>query len=57
MFLKCLIIGPPAVASSIAAEDTVENRSLYRVFVSRMFLKGSHTLQHHNRAVELEEVV
>ena len=28
---------PPAVESSIAVEDAVENRSLYRVFVSRLF--------------------
>ena len=29
--------GPPAVESSIAVEDAVENRGLYRVFVSRLF--------------------
>ena len=28
--------GPPAVESSIAVEDAVENRGLYRVFVSRL---------------------
>ena len=28
---------PPAVESSIAVEDAVENRGLYRVFVSRLF--------------------
>ena len=27
----------PAVESSIAVEDAVENRGLYRVFVSRLF--------------------
>ena len=32
--------GPPAVESSIAVEDAVENRGLYRVFVSRLFLRG-----------------
>ena len=42
---KCLPAGTgtkiyfssPAVESSIAVEDTVENRGLYRVFVSRLF--------------------
>ena len=29
--------GGPAVESSIAVEDAVENRTLYRVFVSRLF--------------------
>ena len=28
---------PPAVESSIAVEDAVENRGLYRVFVSSLF--------------------
>ena len=28
---------PPAVESSIAVEDAVENRGPYRVFVSRLF--------------------
>ena len=28
---------PPAVETSIAVEDAVENRGLYRVFVSRLF--------------------
>ena len=32
--------GPPAVESSIAVENAVENRGLYRVFVSRLFSKG-----------------
>ena len=31
---------PPAVESSSAVEDAVENRSLYRVFVSRLFSRG-----------------
>ena len=30
----------PAVESSIAVEDAVENCGLYRVFVSRLFLRG-----------------
>ena len=30
----------PAVESSIAVEDVVENRGLYRVFVSRLFSSG-----------------
>ena len=30
----------PAVESSIAVEDAVENRVLYRVFVSRLFQRG-----------------
>ena len=29
--------GHPAVESSIAVEDAVENRGLYRIFVSRLF--------------------
>ena len=29
--------GPPAVETSIAVEDAVENRGLYRVSVSRLF--------------------
>ena len=28
---------PPAVESSIAVEDAVENRGPYRIFVSRLF--------------------
>ena len=31
-----LTLWPPAVESSIAVEDVVENRGLYRVFVSRL---------------------
>ena len=31
---------PPAFESSIAVEDAVENRSLYRVLVSRLFQRG-----------------
>ena len=31
---------PPAVETSIAVEDAVENRGLYRIFVSRLFLRG-----------------
>ena len=30
----------PAVETSIAVEDAVENRGLYRVFVSRLFERG-----------------
>ena len=33
---------PPAVESSIAVEEAVDNRGLYRVFV--LFLKGFRTL-------------
>ena len=35
---------PPAVESSIAVEDAVENRGLYRVFVSRLFNGVSDTI-------------
>ena len=31
------LVWPPAVESSIAVEDAVENRGHYRVFVSRLF--------------------
>ena len=31
---------PPAVESSISVEDAVENRGLYRVFVSRLLSRG-----------------
>ena len=34
---KGLSLVPPAVESPIAVEDAVENRGLYRVFVSRLF--------------------
>ena len=32
-----MLSGPLAVESSIAVEDAVENRGLYRIFVSRLF--------------------
>ena len=32
--------GPQTVESSIAVEEAVENRGLYRVFVSRLFEQG-----------------
>ena len=35
---------PPAVESSIAVEDAVENRRLYRVFVSRLFERVLDTI-------------
>ena len=35
--MTCRLSGPPAVESSIAVKDAVENRGLYRVFVSRLF--------------------
>ena len=31
------LVAPPAVESSIAVEDAVENRGLYRVFFLRLF--------------------
>ena len=34
------ICWPPAVESSIAVEDAVENRGLYRVFCFALVLKG-----------------
>ena len=33
-------LGPPAVESSIAVEDAVENRGLYRVFCFALVFKG-----------------
>ena len=39
---------PPAVDSSIAVEDAVENRGLYRVFVSRLFQRG---FRHHSTTI------
>ena len=43
-----VLSGPPAVESSIAVEDVVENRSLYRVFVSRLFQRG---LRHYSTTI------
>ena len=40
LFVRCLPLGPPeppAIESSIAVEDAVENRRLYRVFVRACF--------------------
>ena len=39
---------PPAVETSIAVEDAVENRGLYRVLVSRMFQRG---LRHYSATI------
>ena len=39
---------PPAVESSIVVEDAVENRGLYRVFVSRWFDIGSEKKRKQN---------
>ena len=39
---------PTAVKSSIAVEDAVENRGLYRVFVARLFLRG---LRHYSATI------
>ena len=38
------VVSPLAVESSIAVADAVENRGLYRFFVSRLFLRASDTI-------------
>ena len=44
--LQSLVVNK--VESSIAVEDAVENRSLYRVFVSRLFSRG---LRHYGATI------
>ena len=51
--LRCLgafKLVAPGVESSIAVEDAVENRGLYRVFVSRLFSLRARILKNFNLA-------
>ena len=41
---SCKLSDPPAIESSIAIEDPVENCGLYRRFVSRLFYKALDTI-------------